>query len=383
MTHVENRKSYLPKFGSCLAKIAKREWFLAPAYLSSLIFFHFSQRLFADLSQPIWLATLFLWLIAMIIGSATNVMRHAEQLALKLGEPIGTLILTLSITLIEAFSLTAVILHGANNPVLVRDTLYSVIMIVMGGMVGTALIVGAIRHREQVFNLQGANAYLGVIIPLAIFSLVVPGLPLSAPNRSISGPEKLLVGGCAFGLYIVFLLMQTGRYRGFFNNPKGFRGAKNSRHCCHGNTAWHGFMLIAYLIPIVFLVEQLALPLDYLVETLGAPPAIGGVVMALLVTTPEGMTGVQAALENRLQQAVNIFLGSVLASIGLTVPIMMAVSSAFGFDMVLGLRTDDLVMLILILTISIVTFSAPRTHILQGAVHLVIFFGFILMLFHV
>ncbi|WP_246739479.1 calcium:proton antiporter [Martelella sp. HB161492] len=347
-----------------------------------LIFFSFSQPLFARLSQPLWLAILSVWLFAAVIGSARCVMRHAEQLALRLGEPCGTLVLTLSITLIEAVSLTAVILHGANNPVLVRDTLYSIIMIVMGGMVGTALMLGGIRHREQVFNLQGANTYLGVIIPLAIFSLVIPGLPLSIPYRPISGPEKLLVGGCAFGLYGIFLLMQTGRYRDFFNNPKGFRTEKAPRHCCHGSGIWHGAMLIAYLVPIIFLVEQFALPVDYLVETLGAPPAIGGVIMALLVTTPEGLTGVHAALENRLQQAVNIFLGSVLASIGLTVPIMMAVSTAFGFDMVLGLRPDDLVMLVLILTISIVTFSAPRTHILQGAVHMMIFAGFIMMLFH-
>jgi Ca2+:H+ antiporter len=158
----------------------RRERFLAVSLLTVLIFARDAPLLFGLLRNPVFLALIFLWLFAAVLGSALSVVRHADLLADRLGEPYGTLILTLSVTTIEAMSITAVMLHGANNPTLVRDTLFSVIMIVLNGMVGLSLLVGAWRHREQFYNLQGANTYLGVIIPLAVLGLILPNATIRA-----------------------------------------------------------------------------------------------------------------------------------------------------------------------------------------------------------
>jgi len=358
----------------------KREWVLAVAVASSVVFAFFGDAIFGNLGNPFLLALILAWLFAVILASSMGVVRHAEALSEHLGEPFGTLVLTIAITGIEVMSISAVMVHGENNPELVRDTLFSVVMIIMGGMIGASLLLGAIRHNEQSFNLQGANAYLGVIIPLAVFSLVLPNFTTSTPGPTLSGVQQIMVGLMAAGLYVVFLMIQTGRNRSFFAQPD-LEQEEIEEKKPSSSLATHIVLLLAYIIPVVFMVEHLARPIDYIVETLHAPAAIGGVLMAILVVTPEGIGGVRAALGNRLQRSVNILLGSVLATIGLTVPIMLVISSALGLDLVLGLNATDLLLLVLIFAVSIVTFSSGRTHLLQGAVHLLIFIAFLVLLF--
>ena len=366
----------------------KREWVLGVAIATSLVFAVFGEALLGNLGNPFVLALLLGWLFAVILSSAMGVVRHAEALSERLGEPFGTLVLTISITGIEVMSITAVMLHGENNPELVRDTLFSVVMIIMGGMIGLSLLLGAIRHNEQSYNLQGANAYLGGIIPLAVFSLVLPNVTTSTEGPTLAPEQQIMVGVMAAGLYMVFLMIQTGRNRLFFVQPElapahegeDAKGTEDEETDSH-SLFFHLVLLFAYIAPVVFLVEQLAHPIDYIVETMQAPVAIGGVLMAILVVTPEGIGGVKAALNNRLQQSVNILLGSVLATIGLTVPIMLAVSNVLGLDLVLGLNPTDLMLLLLMLAVSIVTFSSGRTHLLQGAVHLLIFAAFLVLLY--
>nr|WP_246710329.1 MULTISPECIES: calcium:proton antiporter [unclassified Martelella] len=360
---------------------ARRERVLGIAIITSIIAFLFEDALFHDMSHPLKLALLTAWFFLVILAAAVGVVRHAEAISGRLGEPFGTLVLTLSITGIEVLSITAVMLNGENNPALVRDTLFSVVMIIMGGMLGISLLLGALRHRELTFNLQGANAYLGVIIPLAVFSLILPDFTSSTEGPTLSAVQKVMLGSMAAGLYFIFLMMQTGRHRGYFSQPDE-DVAQTEEHEKPSGPLWLSVILLfCYIVPVVYLVEQLAKPVDHIIETHGAPGIIGGVLMAILVTTPEGIGGVKAALNKRLQSSVNIFLGSVLATIGLTVPIMLVVSSVLGLDLELGLAPTDALLLILILAVSIVTFASGRTNLLQGAVHFLLFVAFLLLIY--
>ncbi len=166
------------------------EWFLAVSLGSCLAFLVAGKALQSTLAHPLMLALVFGWLFAVILGSAMNVVRQAERVAVLLGEPYGTLILTLSVTFIEVMSISAVMLHGENNPTLVRDTLIAVIMIILNGMVGLSLLVGGWKHSEQHYNLQGANAYLGVILPLAVLALVLPDYTVTTAGPTLSRHQQ-------------------------------------------------------------------------------------------------------------------------------------------------------------------------------------------------
>jgi Ca2+:H+ antiporter len=266
------------------------------------------------------------------------------------GEPYGTLVLTLSVTAIEVLSISAVMLHGENNPTLVRDTLFAIIMILLGGMVGVSLLAGGWRHREQHYNLQGANAYLSVIIPLALLTLSLPNFTVTTPGPTLSTPQQFFLVVMSLGLYAAFL-------------------------------AKHAVLLIVYILPVVFLAEQLAHPIDYLIETLKMPDALGGVIIAMLVATPEAIGATRAALVNSVQRSINIFLGSVLSTIGLTVPIMLVISYWTAHEVYLGLVSANNLLLAVTLVVSVVTFASGRTNILQGAVHVMLFAAFIMLIF--
>jgi Ca2+:H+ antiporter len=364
-----------------LASVLRQEWFLGFSGLTALAFLLFGDTLFGGLGQPVWLAVVFLWLFAAILGSALAVVRHAEYVAARLGEPYGTLLLTLSVTFIEVASIAAVMLHGANNPSLARDTLFAVVMIILNGMVGLSLLLGGWRHREQQYNLQGANAYLAVITTLVVLTLILPNFTQTTPGPTLSHAQEMLLALIGVGLYATFLAMQTGRHRGFFSlaneheeGPGSVVAARRAEPVSRPRPALgHAAWLIAYLLPVVFLAEQFARPVDFLIETLHAPAAIGGVIIAVLVATPEAIGAVRAALANHLQRSVNIFLGSVLATIGLTVPSIIVVSRLTGLEIVLGVEHTDLVMLALTLFLCVVTFGSGRTNVIQGAVHVVLF----------
>jgi Ca2+:H+ antiporter len=359
--------------------LMRGEWFLGVSLATSLAFLAFREQLFGQLSDPLWFTVVFVWLFAVVLGSALSVVRHADRLAERLKEPYGTLILTLAITSIEVMAISAVMIHGENNPTLARDTLFAVVMIILNGMVGLSLLLGAWRRQEQQHNLQGANAYLGVIVPLATLSLVMPTFLSGPDGQHPSAPRQLILGIISVGLYVTFLFLQAGRHQDYFT-------ADSSRHENHDEhprgPVWpHAILLFAYMAPVVFLVEQLARPIDYIIETLRAPTAFGGVVMAILVATPEAISAVRASIANNLQRAVNIFLGSVLSTIGLTVPAMLVISRLYGHPVTLGLEHGDLVMLLLTLAVSIITFASGRTHLMQGAVHLVLFLAYVLLIF--
>ena len=329
-------------------------------------------------SWPVLVLTL-AWLFVTILGASLSVIRHAEHLAGMLGEPYGTLILTLSVTVIEVTSISAVMLHGESNPTLARDTLFAVVMIILNGMVGLSLLIGGLRHREQEHNLQGTNAYLSVAIPLIVMSLVLPTFTQTTSGPTLSAAQETFLVVVSVGLYATFLAMQTGRHRSYFAVPGDLAHAAATR-VHRKSIVVAAALLLAHMAPAVYLAERMSEPLDFLIETLHAPVAFGGVILAVLVATPEALGAVRAAMANRLQRSVNICLGSLLSTIGLTVPAMILVSHVTGQRLALGIEHADLVMLLLTLAVSIVTFASRRTHMLQGVVHLVLLAAYLLLI---
>jgi len=361
-------------------KAARGEWFLAVSLATVLVFALAGESTYDALANPLWLGIIFAWLFLMVMGSALSVVRHADSVAEILGEPYGTLILTLAVTAIEVMSISAVMLHGDNNPTLVRDTLFAIVMIVLGGMVGGSLLMGGWRNREQHYNLQGANAYLSVIIPLAVLTLSLPNFTVTTPGPTLSFAQQVFLVTMSVGLYAAFLAIQTGRHRGYFTLEEESEVHEHGKPATR-SLRWHGLLLIVYMAPVAFLAEQLAHPIDYFIETLKAPDALGGVIIAMLVATPEAIAATRAAIANTLQRSINIFLGSVLATIGLTVPVMLAISHFTRREVYLGLDGANDVLLLLTLAVSVVTFASGRTNILQGAVHVVLFAAFVMLIF--
>ena len=247
-------------------------------------------------------------------------------------------------------------------------------------MVGVSLLIGGWRHHEQQYNLQGANAYLGVIIPLAVFSLILPNYTVTTTGPTLSGLQEVFLAVMAVALYGTFLAIQTVRHRRYFmlgeheDAPELPPGRQRSLKA-------HTGLLLAFMAPVAYLAEQLATPLDYSIEVIHAPPALCGAVIAALVATPEAIGAARAAWANHLQRSANIFLGSVLATIGLTVPTMLMIGYCTGTKIILGVQHSDAVLLPLTLAVSIVTFASGRTNILQGVVHLLLFAAYVLFIF--
>ena len=364
--------------------------------ITTVLFYVFSDALLSNLLPNLWSIVLFLWLFGTMLWCAFGVVRHADCLAELLGEPYGTLILTLAVISIEVSLIASIMLHGANEPTLARDTMFAVLMIILNGMVGLALLVGALRHREQHYNLQGAKAFLAVIIPLAVLTLILPRFTMSDGLPAFTPAQAAFFAAMTIVLYGVFLSVQTVRHKNLFME-RGVRArlpaavpdplAHDETSHEHGHheirsVPFHAAVLVLAILPVVLLSKKLALFVDYGIETLAAPVALGGIIVAILVLTPEGLGALRAALANRLQRSVNILLGSALATIGLTVPAVLTIGLIINRDVELGLDQVEMVLLLLTLTVSTLTFTGGRTNVLQGAVHLVLFLAFLMLIFN-
>jgi Ca2+:H+ antiporter len=353
--------------------------------LTAALFLAFGSGWLADLSNPFWFGFLFAWLFGVILLSAFAVVRHAECLAVKLGEPLGTLILTLSVTGIEVMMIAAVTAAGHGTASMARDSMDAVVMIVLNGMVGLALLLGGLRYHEQTYNLQGANAFLAVIVPLAVLGLVLPNFTTSSPGPTFSTPQAVFLIVMSVGLYGIFLTIQNVRHRDYFVAPDSAgKGGPESE--AHGDlevrsVAYHTLLLLAYLLPLVLLAKLLAVPINYGIGVLHAPPALGGFLVAVLILSPESVGATRAALANQLQRSVNILLGSVLATISLTIPAVLTIAFFTGQTVTLGLDAVDMTLLLLTLGLSTLTFSSPRSNVLLGAVHLLLFLAYLMLIF--
>ena len=353
--------------------------------VTTVLFFTIGQGWLADLSSLSWLGFMFVWLFGVIIWCAFGVVRHAEALADILGEPYGTLFLTISVVGIEVAILAAIMIGETPNPTLPRETMFAVLMIVLNGMVGTILVVGGFRHVRQHYNLEGATTFLAVLTPLAIVALVLPTFTVTTTDATFTPQQAILFALLTVLLYGAFLTIQTTRHRGFFTQPgkatppetTSLRHRGGTRHAA----PYHFVLLLATLLPVVLLARPFAAVLDYGLVELRLPIGLGGILIAMLILLPEWTAALRAASRNELQRAVNLSLGAPLSTIGLTVPVVLAISVVTGSPLVLGLNSVDIVLLAVTLFLAHMTFSGAPTNILLGLVHLVLFFTFLVVVF--
>lgn len=304
---------------------------------------------------------------------------HAEVVAHRVGEPFGTLVLAVAVTVIEVALIVSVMLSsGPEKAGLARDTVFAAVMLVCNGIVGICLLVGGLRHREQGFQIRGASAALAVLASLSVLTLVMPNFTRTNPGPLLSPSQLAFAGVSSLVLYGVFVFVQTVRHRDYF--LADVPGEDVHAAPPSGAVALLSLVLLfVALVAVVLLAKLLSPSIERAVADAGAPPAVVGIVIATLVLLPEGFAAVRAARADRLQTSLNLALGSALASIGLTIPTVAVVILWTGQPLVLGIDGKDTVMLILTLIVGTLTLGTGRTTILQGAVHLSLFAAYLFL----
>jgi len=319
-------------------------------------------------------------LLLFLIGSVLVAVHHAEIVAHWLGEPYGTLVLTLAVTVIELSLVLSMMLSDQPNPALVRDAVHAVLMLVISGLAGACIFVGTLRHREQEFQTQGANAFLAVLMPMAVLVLVLPNHTITTPGPFYSPLQLIFVGTVCFVLYLVFLFVQTVRHQEYFIPPgtveTDIHVQPSARH-----GAISGGLLILSLIAVILLAELLAPFIEHGIHASGAPIKLAGVIVAAIVLLPESFTALRAARRNQLQTSINLALGSAVACIGLTVPSVAVIATVLHLPLALGIDTGPTVMLGLSFLVAMLTYGQGRTNLLSGCVHLVLLASYIFMIF--
>jgi len=327
------------------------------------------------------LGWVFLLLVAAALIAAVLVaVHHAEVIALRVGEPFGTLVLALAVTIIEVSLIVSLMLSGgAAASSLARDTVYATVMIVCNGTVGLCLLMGALRHRVLTFRVEGTNPALSVLATLTILTLVLPSFTTSTPGPTLSSVQLAFVGVVSLTLYGVFVFVQTVRHRSYFL-PVGVESEDQPATPPPASVAFTSLaLLFLCLVAVVGLAKALAPDVEAVVNEASVPHAVIGIAIALMVLLPETWAAVRTAMRNRMQTSFNLALGSALATIGLTIPAVAATSIILGLRLDLGLPPKEMVLLVLTLMISAMTLAGGLSTVLQGAVHLVLFAVFIFL----
>jgi Ca2+:H+ antiporter len=315
-----------------------------------------------------------------LVGTVFAAVYHAEVVAHRVGEPFGSLVLAVAVTIIEvALIVSMMVAGGGDTRGLARDTVFAAVMIVCNGIVGLCLLAGGLRHREQVFQPQGAQAALSGIIPLTTLTMVLPNVTSTIAGPGFSSSQLVFVAIISLMLYGSFLFVQTVRHRDFFLPEKGEGEEAHALPPPNRLALLSTGLLFVSLILVVALAKVLTPTLEPVIEGAGAPRSAVGVVIAGLVLLPEGLAAYRAAKANRLQTSMNLALGSVLATIGLTIPAVAGVSILFNIPLTLGLGAKEELLLALTLIVSLLTIGTGRTTVLQGIVHLVVFATFLFL----
>ena len=329
-----------------------------------------------------WLLGLAAIALAAAVFAAVH---HAEVVAHRVGEPFGTLVLAIAVTVIEVALIVSVMISGGpEKAALPRDTVFAAIMIVCNGIVGICLLAGGMRHHEQNFQLQGASATLAILCALSVLTMVLPNFTSTVMGPGLSASQLVFVGVTSLVLYMVFVFVQTVRHRDYFLPPV-LAVDPNRVDDVHAPLPTNGYamasggLLLLSLLAVVGLAKLLSPAVEAGVASAGAPEAVVGVVIAALVLLPEGVAALRAARLNRLQTSLNLALGSALASIGLTIPAVAVVSLVISQPISLGLAPKEIVLLALTLLVSVLTLGTGRSTVLQGVVHLVIFATFLFL----
>ncbi|WP_284619257.1 calcium:proton antiporter [Aquabacterium humicola] len=319
--------------------------------------------------------------VAALVGAVLSAVHHAEVVAHRIGEPFGTLVLAVAITVIEVALIVAMMRAGGpDKATLPRDTIFSALMIICNGLVGLCLLVGGLHHREQSFRVEGANTGVAALVALSTLSLVLPAFTTSTAGGTYSVAQLLFAAVASLALWAAYVFFQTVRHRDYFL-PPGAR-ADEDAHAPPptARAAWTSFgLLLIALVAVVGLAKLLSPAIEGGLAAAGAPPAVLGIAIALLVLLPETWAAVRAARADRMQTSLNLAYGSALASIGLTIPAVAIASILLGQPLVLGLDPKDLVLLVLTFLTTTFTLVSGRTNLMQGAVHLVIFAAFLFL----
>lgn len=314
-----------------------------------------------------------------LIATVFAAVYHAEVVAHRVGEPFGSLVLALAVTIIEvALIVSVMIAGGKDTSTLARDTVFAAVMIVCNGIVGICLLAGGMRHREQGFQLQGASAALSVLIALTTLTMIFPNVTTSTAGPTFSQPQLIFAAVVSLILYGSFLFVQTIRHRDYFLPPGGGEEA-HAAPPTNKIALLSAALLLVSLVAVVALAKTLTPAMEAIIASAGLPKSVVGIVIAGLVLLPEGLASFRAARANRLQTSMNLALGSALASIGLTIPAVAAVSIFLAKPLSLGLDPKETVLLFVTLILSLSTLGTGRTTVLQGIVHLILLAAFLFL----
>ncbi len=328
-------------------------------------------------------------LFVTILAASFGVVKEADHLAHALGEPYGTLILTLSIVLIEVVLIASVLLGPGDFPTIGRDSIFAVMMIIMNLVMGLCMIAGHGRNGHQSYNAQGAASYLSMVVLLASMALVLPK-HLSGTGE-FTAFQAVGIAAITAVVYAVFLGLQMRSHRQLYMEPAPSGDADAARHPrglrpqpARPDTkllVLRSTLLVALILPIVLLAHHLAVVTDYGIAAAGAPSALGGVLIAIIVFTPESLTAVKAAMNNEMQRAINLCLGAFVSTVGLTVPAVLAIGLVTGKQVIMGISSAQTVLYLATVALSMLSFHGGKASAVQGWMHLALFAIFGLLLF--
>ena len=348
---------------------------LTIAWSTTILFLLFGERWLADLSSPPILVSV--WLVGVILWCAFGLVAETDHLAELFGERLGTLILTLSIAIIEVVLISAVVVGREAAPTFGRDAMFALLMILLNGVLGAALLLRGWRYREHTAGLQGAP-YLTLLIALSALALILPHFTRAIPVGSLTATHTVVLAFVTVLLYGI-LVIETARRRAFvepYSDGLLIADAYDGRPSARTRRG-HTVLLLMTMLPVVLLAKPLAKVIGHGSAGIGAPPALGGMLIGLIVVTPVAITAMRAALGNRLQRSINLCLGVSASTIGLAVPTILGVGFVTDKIVVLGLDPTGITLLALTLALSTLTFSGSRTSVLAGMVHLIVFLAYL------
>ncbi len=360
---------------------------LLAAWLVVGLFFTVGGNWLAAPLNPLGAAAIFSVLFLTIVAASFGVVREADHFAHQQGEPYGTLILTLSVVTIEVILIASVLLGPSEAPTIGRDSIFAVMMIIMNLVIGICLVVGAARNGDQEYNAQGAVAYLSMIVLLTGTALVLP--QFTSGNGEFSTAQAWGVAVLTVLLYGVFLWSQMGAQRRYFIQPAPgamtvpaeAASAEPAAAIDRQAVVVRSLVLIAMILPIVLLAHFLAIVMDWGVAAAGLPPAVSGVLIAIIVFTPESITAVKAAMHNEMQRTSNLCHGAFVSTVGLTVPAVLVIGLLTGKQVIMGISMTEVVLLALTIALSMKTFGGQKTSPIQGYMHILLFAVFGMLLF--
>lgn len=368
---------------------------LALVWMVVLAFIFFGEAIDMNNLQPTTAALYFTILLGTIILASFGVVKEADALAHKLGEPYGTLILTLSIVLIEVVLISAIMLGPAESATIGKDSIFAVMMIIMNLVVGLSILMGGLKYGEQAYNAQGTLTYLSMIVVLGGLALLLPNSIIGAGGGAFSTTQAVSIATLTLALYVCFLAYQIKGYKHLYMQPAAgavsipFQErakAATTPETTNTKTASNeilirSIVLVAMVLPIVLLSHNMATVVDYGISAAQLPKELGGILIAIIVFTPESITAIKAVMNNEFQRAINLCHGAFVSTVGLTVPAVLIIGLLTGKQVLFGLTSTETLLFSLTLLLSFISFAGKKTTPILGIIHLVLFAMFVLLVF--